>query len=153
MSEPLPKALVAVRRTTRIVLLMVLPLVVILAGFYYYARGGRLMETENAYVKANIIAVSSEVSGRVAEVGVHDNEPVAAGVTLFRLEQKPFLIELNKAQAQMDVVRTEVQALRAEYRSKRSQGAHRLPHQAIRPSGAVEAERHEPRGSVRRSAP
>ena len=41
-----------------------------LAGCTCYARGGREVETENAYVKQNVIAVSAEVSGRVAEVAV-----------------------------------------------------------------------------------
>lgn len=112
----LGKAVIAVRRTTRWLLLFGLPIVVLVAGLYWYARGGRFEETENAYIKADIIAISAEVSGRVVEVAARDNEPVAAGAPLFRLDQTPFEIELARARAQMDVVRTEVQALRAEYR-------------------------------------
>ena len=110
------KAVVAVRRLTRWVLLFGVPLLAVVVGLYLYAHGGRYVETENAYVKADIIAVSAEVSGRVVEVAARDNEPVAAGALLFRLDPTPFEIEQARARAQMDVVRTEVQALRAEYR-------------------------------------
>src|SRR5512134_1282149 len=109
-------AIIAVRRITRWSLLTAVPFAVVAIGLYAYARGGRVVETENAYVKADIIAVSAEVSGRVVEVAARDNEPVAGGAPLFRLDPEPFQIELARARAQMDVVRTEVQALRAEYR-------------------------------------
>jgi membrane fusion protein (multidrug efflux system) len=112
----LGKAVIAVRRVTRWALLFGVPLVVVAVALYVYARGGRYVETENAYVKADIVAVSAEVSGRVVEVTARDNEPVAAGAPLFRVDPAPFEIELARARAQMDVVRTEVQALRAEYR-------------------------------------
>lgn len=112
----LGNAVVAVRRVTRWLLLFGVPFAAILVGLYVYAHGGRYEETENAYVKADIIAVSAEVSGRVIEVAARDNEPVAAGAPLFRLDPRPFEIELARARAQMDVVRTEVLALRAEYR-------------------------------------
>jgi membrane fusion protein (multidrug efflux system) len=110
------KAVLTVRRAARWLLLLIVPLVAIATGTIFYARGGRLVETENAYVKADIVAVSAGVAGRVAEVAVQDNEPVAEGRLLFRLDPEPFAIAQARAKAQMDVVRTEVQSLRAEYR-------------------------------------
>jgi membrane fusion protein (multidrug efflux system) len=89
----------------------------VLAGLYLYARGGREVETENAYVKQNVIAVSAELSGRVAEVAVRDDQPVAAGAVLFRIDPTPLEIAVARARAQMDMVRTDVQQLRAEYRA------------------------------------
>ena len=110
------RALLAPRRLLRALLLVVVPVVAVFAGLYVYARGGREVETENAYVKQHNLAVSAEVSGRVAEVAVHDDQPVQAGTLLFRLDPTPFEIAVSKARAQMDVVRTDVQSLRAEYR-------------------------------------
>jgi membrane fusion protein (multidrug efflux system) len=104
-------------KLTRPLLLVAVPAIAVLIGLYLYARGGREVETENAYVKANVVAVSSEVSGRVAEVAVHDNQPVSAGAPLFRLDPSPFELAVAKAAAQMEVVRTDVQSLRAEYRA------------------------------------
>ena len=48
-------------RLVRILLLFVIPLVAVLWGLRIYAEGGRIEETENAYVKANIVAVSAGV--------------------------------------------------------------------------------------------
>jgi membrane fusion protein (multidrug efflux system) len=104
-------------RLVRPLLLIAVPAIAVLIGLYVYARGGREVETENAYVKANVVVVSSEVSGRVAEVTVHDNQPVSVGAPLFRLDPTPFELAVAKAGAQMEVVRTDVQSLQAEYRA------------------------------------
>jgi membrane fusion protein (multidrug efflux system) len=61
------EGIAAMRRLLRLMLLVVVPLIAVFAGLYLYARGGRDVETENAYVKQNMIAVSAEISGRVAK--------------------------------------------------------------------------------------
>ena len=104
-------------RFARFMLLLVVPLVGALIGLRMFAEGGREMETENAYVKTNIVAVSAGVSGRVVETIVHDDSIVKAGDVMFRLDPTPFEIAAAKARAQMDVVRTETQSLRADYRT------------------------------------
>jgi membrane fusion protein (multidrug efflux system) len=117
MNRAWSKAGVVFGKLIRPLLLVIIPAIAVLIGLYVYARGGREVETENAYVKANVVAVSSEVSGRVAEVAVHDNQPVTAGAPLFRLDPTPFELAVAKAAAQMEVVRTDVQSLRVEYRA------------------------------------
>ncbi|MBT3909009.1 MAG: HlyD family secretion protein, partial [Rhodospirillaceae bacterium] len=47
-----------------------------LGALYFYGTGGRIVSTENAYVKADKIAVSADVSGRVVYVGVNENQKV-----------------------------------------------------------------------------
>ena len=108
---------IAMRRSVRAILLIVIPLLAVAVALYVYASGGREVATENAYVKANIVAISAAVDGRVAQVGVRDNEAVPAGALLFRLDPEPFEIAVARARAQMDVVRADVQSLRAEYRA------------------------------------
>jgi membrane fusion protein (multidrug efflux system) len=100
----------------RFLLLVGVPAVAVAAGLALWLQGGRFEQTENAYVKAHMIAVTADVSGRVVEVGVRDNEPVAAGVLLFRIDPAPFELAVARAEAQMAVVRTEVEGLRAEHR-------------------------------------
>jgi membrane fusion protein, multidrug efflux system len=102
---------------SRALLLGLLPLAVASVGLYFYAHGGRHVETENAYVKANIVAVSSPVSGRVVEVLVRDNQTVAAGTLLFRVNPQPYEITVARARARLEVIRTEVSSLRAEHRA------------------------------------
>src|SRR5262245_41415568 len=100
----------------RFLLLVVVPAVAVAAGAWLWLQGGRFEETENAYVKAHMIAVTADVSGRVMEVGVRDNEPVNKGALLFRVDPVPFELAVAKAEAQMGVVRTELEGLRADYR-------------------------------------
>jgi membrane fusion protein (multidrug efflux system) len=99
------------------------PLVAIVAGLYIYAVGGREVETDNAYVKANIVPISAAVGGNVVEVLARDNQPVEADAVLFRIDPEPFRIAVTGAQAQMDVVRSDVQSLRAEYRATLQEAA------------------------------
>jgi membrane fusion protein (multidrug efflux system) len=101
---------------TRPLLLLGVPLAVAALALYLYATGGRHLETENAYVKAHIVAVSAEVAGRVAEIAVKDNQPVAQGQLLFRIDSVPFEMALARASAQLANARTDVETLRAEYR-------------------------------------
>jgi membrane fusion protein (multidrug efflux system) len=97
-------------------LLIVVPAALLAASLAFWLQGGRYEETENAYVKAHIVAVSADVSGRVVEVGVRDNQPVAAGALLFRIDPTPFGLAVSRAEAQMAVVRTDIDGLRAEHR-------------------------------------
>jgi membrane fusion protein (multidrug efflux system) len=100
----------------RFLLLVIVPAIALAGGLALWLQGGRFEETENAYVKAHMIAVTADVSGRVVEVGVRDNEPVAAGALLFRIDAIPFELTVASAEAQMEVVRTELDGLRAEHR-------------------------------------
>ena len=100
----------------RFLLLVGVPAIAVAAGLVLWLQGGRFEETENAYVKAHMIAVTADLSGRVVEVGVRDNEPVAAGALLFRIDPAPLELTVASAEAQMAVVRTEVEGLRAEHR-------------------------------------
>ena len=100
----------------RVLLLLGVPLLLGAVALHYYAQGGRYVETENAYVKAHIVAVSAEVPGRVAEVAVRDHQAVSAGQFLFRLDAAPFEVALSRARAQLASMRTEIETLRAEHR-------------------------------------
>jgi membrane fusion protein (multidrug efflux system) len=117
MNGQMQRAVIVVGRATRVVLLLGVPLIAAAAGLSFYARSGHFVSTDNAYVKADIVAISAEISGRVTEVLARDNVRVEQGELLFRIDPTPFRIALARAQAQMDVVRTEVQSLRAEYRA------------------------------------
>ena len=103
------------RLALRTVLLVVVPLVAIAVGVYIYAESGRYVTTENAYIKSNVVAISADVSGRVEWVGVDDNSLVRKGQVLFRLDQQPFKIALDRSDAELDLVRTQVEELRADY--------------------------------------
>ena len=103
------------RVALRMVLLVVIPLAAVLIGVYIYAESGRYVTTENAYIKSNVIAISSDVSGRVEWVGVDDSTLVRNSQILFRLDQRPFAIALDRSEAELDMVRTQIKHLRTDY--------------------------------------
>ena len=70
-----------------------------IAGAYFYATGGRFVTTENASVRADKVAVSAFVPGTVVEVAVSENQRVRQGDLLFRIDDEPYLIALDRAEA------------------------------------------------------
>jgi membrane fusion protein (multidrug efflux system) len=90
----------------------------LIGGAYFYVTSARYVSTDNAYVKADIAAINAEVSGRVVEVPVVNNQQVEAGATLFRLDEQPFRLALAQAEAQLKNTRDEIMALEASYRQK-----------------------------------
>ena len=115
MSERKLFSILGSRTLKRTVFLIVIPLLAICVGLYLYAAGGRYVSTDNAYVKANVIIISPEVSGRVTSVLVADNQAVEANDVLLQIDSSPLEITLNRARAQMAVIRTELESLRADY--------------------------------------
>jgi len=99
-------------------LLILGPLLLVLIGGTLYLRGGRYVSIDDAYVKADMVTVANDVSGMVAEVTVRNNQLVSAGQPLFRLDDEPFRIALANAQARLDSVRNDVEALKASWRQK-----------------------------------
>ena len=123
MAQSGNRPLVVVHRAVRVVLLVVVPLLAVLGGLYLYATGGQEVETDNAYVKANIVPISAAVTGRVIDVNVQDNQLVEKGAILFHLDPEPYHIAIDGARAQMEVVRSDAQQLRAEYRATLQEAA------------------------------
>ena len=96
----LPQPVKNLRRLSVIVLVSLLgPLAILGGGLYVYVNGGRFVSTDNAYIKSNKIAISADVSGRVVQVSVRENDAVEAGQLLFRLDPEPFKIALDKNEA------------------------------------------------------
>ena len=99
----------------RVFFLVLVPLVGGAAGLYWYALGGRYVVTDNAYVKADMIAISASIDGRVVEVMVEDNQPVKQGETLFVLDPRPYEIARTRAEARMAAVHNELASKRAAF--------------------------------------
>ncbi|NUS19545.1 MAG: HlyD family secretion protein [Mesorhizobium sp.] len=103
------------RSLTRPILFALLP-VALVAGGYYYVVGGQVMTTDNAYIQAQSLGVSTDVSGTVDEIDVHDNQAVKKGDVLFRLRPASFETALAGAEAQLGTVRNQVLTLQASYK-------------------------------------
>jgi membrane fusion protein (multidrug efflux system) len=100
----------------RFVLLGLVLLVGIAVGSWLLFSGGRYIETDNAYVKAVRIQISPEISGKVATVLVEENQLVEKGAELFRIDDEPLRIGLAKADAELALIRDQIDAMRATLR-------------------------------------
>jgi membrane fusion protein, multidrug efflux system len=93
----------------------------LIAGSYWYVTGGQVVWTDDAYVEAEKVGVSTDVSGIVKEVDVSENQQVEAGQVLYRLDDLPFRLALQRAEAQVGIVRNDLNALRANYQDMQAQ--------------------------------
>ena len=117
-AQPLPPVRSSAPRRRRVLrpLLFALLPVALIAGAYEYVLGGQVMSTDNAYVQAQSVGVSTDVSGLVDSIEVHDNQHVKKGDVLFRLRDASFRIALEGAQGQLGAVRNQVLTQQASYR-------------------------------------
>jgi len=109
------------RRSVRFILLGLGPLVLLAGAAYYYVTGGRYVSTDDAYVEADKVQISSDVAGRVVEVDVGDHQTVPRGAPLFRIDDEPYKIALARAEAQLVNTRNTIEAMKATYRQKQAQ--------------------------------
>jgi membrane fusion protein (multidrug efflux system) len=104
------------RRWLRSTLLLLGPVVALSVGSDGYYTSGRVVETDNAYVKADVAIVSGEVAGPINSVGVRENQRVKAGDVLFTIDDRPFKVALDRATAQLSAIDDFVESTRASYR-------------------------------------
>jgi membrane fusion protein, multidrug efflux system len=108
------------QRRLRWALFMLLPIVLIVGGYFYF-EGGAYMSTDDAYIEADKVGLSTDVSGMVEAIEVRDNQHVTAGKVLFRLDPLPFQLKLDQAQSELGVVRDNLNALKANYQNVQAQ--------------------------------
>jgi len=108
------------RSVIRGILLIGVPVVALAVTGFIYATGGRYVGTEDAFTKADTVPISADVSARVVAIEVKDNQQVAAGQVLFRLDDEAFRLALAKAESKLAQTRNDILALQAIYRQKQA---------------------------------
>jgi len=103
-------------RALRPLMLIGVPVLVIAGALIFWLQGGRFATTENAFVKADIAQIASEVPGRIVAVRVRDHAVVAAGDVLVQLDPEPYRLALARAVAEVDSARAAVEQSRSARR-------------------------------------
>jgi len=103
-------------RLRRLLMIWGVAAVVVVSGTLWLT-GGRYVSTDDAYVHAAKLMVSTDVSGLVKEVNVKEGQRVKKGQILFRLDPQPFQIALDNAKATLAQSVQDVESTRATYRS------------------------------------
>jgi membrane fusion protein (multidrug efflux system) len=101
------------RRLVRWALRALLPLALIGSG-YWYVTGGQVMSTDDAYVEAETVGISTVVSGTVKEVDVKENEHVVPGQVLYRLDPRQFQIAVDNAKADLAQTALTIDAMKQD---------------------------------------
>ena len=105
------------RARLRLVLLVLLPLIALAAGSYFYLMSGRYISTDNAYIGAQKVLITPDISGKISRVTVAEGQRVNAGDALIEIDPEPFRINVTQAEARLASVRTEFANLKTNLAS------------------------------------
>lgn len=101
----------APRSSRRLAILLSLPILIAAVGLYFWITSGAVVSTDNAYVKQDVTAISTQVNGPVIEVLVDENQHVDRGDILYRIDPAPYEAALHAAQAQLAAARLQTNQL------------------------------------------
>jgi membrane fusion protein (multidrug efflux system) len=115
-AAPRRRLLAGLRRYRRPLLLVVLPLVALLTGVIFYLNGGRYVTTDDAYVGAQKVLITPDISGKIEKVVVREGQRVNQGDVLFEIDPVPFRLAVDQAKATLAQARTSHENLKANVR-------------------------------------
>jgi membrane fusion protein (multidrug efflux system) len=89
--------------------------VVIVGTGYFWLTGGRYVSTDDSYAEAAEVNATTDVSGIVSHVLVHEGDTVKTGQDLFRLGEKRYLIALDGAKAKLAETALNLAGMKEDY--------------------------------------
>ncbi len=105
-AEPRRRLMAGMRRYRRVLLLVVLPLMTLIGGLVFYLNGGRYVTTDDAYVGAQKVLITPDISGKIEKVVVREGQQVSEGDVLFEIDPVPFRLAERQAKATLDQAQT-----------------------------------------------
>jgi multidrug resistance efflux pump len=119
-----PESRTATRRNTKIRPFLITLAAVALAGLLGWAMWGVYMEapwTRNATVRAYIVTMAPEVSGRIVELNVVDNKYLRKGDLLLVIDPTNYRIAVSQAEAAVQQAQANVQNIDAQMNVQQAQ--------------------------------
>jgi len=105
------------RKRLRMILLVVLPALAALVGLGLYLSGGRYISTDNAYVGAEKVLITPDISGKITHVAIIEGQHVKPGDELFTLDRVPYQLALDQAKAKVAAARADYDKLQSTLKS------------------------------------
>jgi len=102
-------------------LLVVVPLAALALALLWWLSGGRYVSTDNAYIGADKVLITPQVTGPIVAVHVVEGQHVAVGDPLFDIDPAPYQTALSLAQGRLAAAQVEFANLRASYASNEEQ--------------------------------
>ncbi|BAM93063.1 efflux pump protein [Bradyrhizobium oligotrophicum S58] len=101
------------RRYRRTLLLVVLPVIAAIGGIALYLNGGRYVTTDDAYVGAQKVLITPDISGKIVKIVVKEGQQVQKGDELFEIDPVPYRLAVDQAKAALEQARTNYDNLTA----------------------------------------
>ena len=105
----------------RFVLLVLFPSLIILLTLGYFYSLGRYINTENAYIKAPIVSIQSEISGRIDKVYIKNNQKISKGEKLFKIDVAKLNLDLAEQKEILSNTFQEIENIKAKYKEAQQQ--------------------------------
>ena len=105
------------RKRLRMILLVGLPALAAVIGLGLYLSGGRYISTDNAYVGAQKVLITPDISGKIIHVAIREGQHVSPGDELFTLDREPYALALRQAKAKLDTARSDFDKLKSNLKS------------------------------------
>ena len=101
------------RGLLRFLLLIAVPLAAAVAAVQIYLAGGGTITTDNAFVGAQKVLITPDISGKIARIIVREGQRVAPGDVLFEIDPTPFQLAARRAETRVATARTEFAKLKS----------------------------------------
>jgi membrane fusion protein, multidrug efflux system len=102
-------------------LMIGVPILALVGIAIFWSTTGRYQSTDDAYIQAARVSISSNVAGRVVAIDVHDNQLVRQNDSLFQLDDAPFRIAVQEAEAQLAAARLQIRSLKSVYHQREAE--------------------------------
>jgi membrane fusion protein (multidrug efflux system) len=89
------------RRQLAVLLTLPLFAVAALGGYLYWDHSARFQSTDDAFIAARAFSMAPKVSGYITAVPVTDNQHIAAGDVIARIDDRDYRVALDQAKAQL----------------------------------------------------
>src|SRR5262245_3856913 len=89
----------AVRKALGVLVSLVALAAVLVTAVLVLRRIDQRPRTDDAYLQADIVHMAPDVSGRIIELDVRDNQKVKRGEVLFRIDPEPYRMRVDQARA------------------------------------------------------
>ena len=103
------------KKFKRFILLIFIPLMTIMFTLGFFYSLGRYITTQNAYIKAPIISIQSQIPGRVKTVFVKDNQQVKKGQKLFKIDTAKLKLDLSEQKQNLLTIKKEIDNRKSKY--------------------------------------
>jgi multidrug efflux system membrane fusion protein len=91
--------MLALRKTLGVLVSLIALAGVLVAGVLVSRRIDQRPRTDDAYLQADIVHMAPDVSGRIVELDIRDNQKVQRGQVLFRIDPEPYQLRVDQARA------------------------------------------------------